>query len=120
MIESFQKEKWLGGFVGLSEKMPFTSNTKMYNLATENFNNQNVPLLLPSERRYIRSEEPFSFQMKNDTLFILLNYDKVDVVQTGKSFKDAFLSAVQKHFPTIGTILEEIFFRKPQVTISYD
>ena len=113
-IPSLPHEKWWGGFVGIADQMPFDSNTRLYDLATENFNNQNVPLFLSSKGRYIWCENPFSFQMKNDTLIILSQYEKAEVVQAGNNLKDAYLTAAQNHFPATGTIPEAVFFSQPQ------
>ena len=84
---SLANEKWWGGFVALGARMPFDSNTEIYNLATQNFNNQNVPLLLSSEGRYIWSDQPFSFQMVNDTVVVYSNYEKPEIVVAGKIFE---------------------------------
>ena len=107
-------EKWWGGFVALGSQMPFSSNTEVYDLATQNFNNQNVPLLLSSEGRYIWCEQPFRFQMVNDTLVIYSNSEQPEVVVAGKTLKEAYLAAAIKHFPATKTIPEEVFFSKPQ------
>lgn len=111
---SLANEKWWGGFVALGARMPFDSNTEIYNLATQNFNNQNVPLLLSSEGRYIWSDQPFSFQMVNDTVVVYSNYEKPEIVAAGKNIREAYLAAATKHFPATGSIPEEVFFSKPQ------
>lgn len=107
-------EKWWGGFVGIAEQMPFKSNTRLYDLAKENFNNQNVPLLLSSKGRYIWCEKPFSFQMKEDTLIIYSNYPELQFVEAGNNLREAYLAAAKKHFPATGTIPEASFFSQPQ------
>ena len=113
-IPSLPEEKWWGGFVGIAEKMPFESDTRLYNLAKENFNNQIVPLFLSSKGRYVWCENPFAFQVKNDTLVIISDYEKAEVVPAGRNLKEAYLAAAKKHFPATGTIPEKIFFSQPQ------
>ncbi len=121
---SLKNEKWWGGFVALGSKMPFDSNTEVYDLSTQNFNNQIVPLLLSSEGRYIWCEHPFKFQMRNDTLVLFSDYEEPQVVTAGKNLKEAYLAAAVKHFPATGTIPEEVFFSKPQyntwIELMYD
>ena len=114
VIPSQPNEKWWGGFVALGSQMPFESNTKIYDLARENFNNQNVPLLLSSAGRYVWSDDPFRFQMKNDTLIIYSDYEESKAVEAGKTLRDAYMAAAAKHFPSTGTIPEDIFFSQPQ------
>lgn len=113
-IPSLKGEKWWGGFVALGSQMPFEANTAMFDLSTQNFNNQIVPLMLSSEGRYIWSDQPFKFQMANDVLVIYSDYEECTVVNAGKSLKDAYLTAAAKHFPASGTIPEDVFFKKPQ------
>ena len=48
-IASLEGEKWWGGMVALGSQMPFKDNLRLFDLASENLNNQNVPLLLSSE-----------------------------------------------------------------------
>lgn len=123
-IASLKNEKWWGGLVGLGAHMPFASNTKVFNLSVENYNNQVVPLMLSSAGRYVWCEKPFRFQMKNDTLVIYSEYEKAQAVVAGKTLKEAYLAAANKHFPATGTIPEEIFFSRPQyntwIELMYD
>ena len=67
-ITSLEGEKWWGGAVGLGARMPFEGDLRLFDLSAENLNNQNVPLLLSSEGRYIWSDKPFSFQVENGEL----------------------------------------------------
>lgn len=113
-ISPLANEKWWGGMVGKAAQMPYNSNTSVQNLAIENANNQNVPLLLSSEGRYVWSEYPFAFLFINDTLVIKSKYEPVKAIRAGKNLREAHLSAVNKHFPHTNTIPEKIFFSKPQ------
>lgn len=113
-IPSLNNEKWWGGMVGRAAQMPYKTNTAEQNLQTENANNQNVPLLLSSQGRYIWSEHPFSFHLQNDTIIIQSKYETISPIKAGNTLKEAHLVAAKKHFPATGTIPEEIFFTKPQ------
>lgn len=113
-IPSLANEKWWGGFVGIAQQMPFKSDTRVYDLSKENFNNQNVPFFLSSEGRYVWCENPFAFQFRNDTLVIFSNYEKAQAVQAGTTLKSAYLAAAEKHFPATGVIPEAVFFSQPQ------
>jgi alpha-glucosidase len=117
-------EKWWGGMVGNASKMPFQSNTPLYDLARQNFNNQNVPLLVSSRGRYVWSETAFRFQMRGDTLFIHSDEEEVQVVEAGRTLKEACMAAARTHFPSTGSIPEEVFFSQPQyntwIELMYD
>ena len=63
-IVPLKGEKWWGGMVALGSKMPFDGTLRLFDLSVENMNNQNVPLLLSSEGRYIWSDRPFSFKVE--------------------------------------------------------
>lgn len=114
IIPILSNECWWGGMVGKATSMPFKSDEKTYDLSKENFNNQNVPFLVSSLGRYIWNENPFRFKIKNDSLFIYSDYEKIELVESGSNLREAFLTASNKHFPSDRKIPEEIFFSQPQ------
>lgn len=113
-IPPLKNERWWGGLVALGNKMPFASTTPQYDMSRNNLNNQIVPFMLSSEGRYVWSEQPFRFQISNDTLKISSDYEAPKVVTAGKTLKDAYLTAAGKHFPPSGKLPAELFFSKPQ------
>ncbi len=124
-IASLDNEKWWGAFVGYGQNMPYQSNTKIFDLSRENFNNQLVPLFVSNQGRYIWSDKPFRFQFSNDTLKVYSQYEKnIEVVTAGSTLRDAYLAASKNHFPPTGKIPEEVFFSKPQyntwIELMYD
>ncbi len=95
-ITSLEGEKWWGGAVGLGSKMPFEGDLRLFDLSAENLNNQNVPLLLSSEGRYIWSDKPFSFQVENMFLFMYA-FDPKDEYSMNV-YNDSFLDdGFEKH-----------------------
>lgn len=114
-IPALQNEKWWGALVGLGHEMPFKSDTRVYNLERENFNNQQVPLFVSNKGRIVWLNKPFKFQFANDTLIISSRYgEKAEVEHSGKTLRDAYLFASKKYFPATGVIPNEKFFSKPQ------
>ena len=113
-IPVMENEKWWGCMVGAASQMPFESNTRLFDLSKENFNNQNVPFLLSSAGRYVWSDSTFSFKMQNDTILIYSISEQVQVVEAGKTLKESHLAAARKHFPSTGTLPAEVFFSQPQ------
>lgn len=113
VIEPLKNERWWGGLVALGNQMPFT-NLGMQDMSRNNLNNQVVPFMLSSEGRYIWSENPFRFEVKDGQLIIYSDTEKLEPVVAGKTLKDAHLAASAKHFPPSGNIPEPAFFSLPQ------
>lgn len=113
-ISSLEGEKWWGGMVALGSQMPFKSDMRLFDLSAENMNNQNVPLLLSSEGRYIWSDKPFSFRMEGGDLRIFSDYENMEPVLAGNTLKDAYMAASSKHFPPSGQLPDSLFFSMPQ------
>jgi alpha-glucosidase len=63
-------EKWWGAFVGLGQDMPF-KNLELQDLATQNYNNQNAPLLISSNGRFVWSDKPFKFSFEGNRITLL-------------------------------------------------
>jgi alpha-glucosidase len=106
-------EKWWGAFVGFGQEMPF-GNLELQDLATQNYNNQNAPLLISSNGRYLWSDSPFKFSVQADKLDIYSEAEELNVIQAGKTLKEAFLNASKLHFPSSGKIPQPLFFSMPQ------
>ena len=92
----------------------FKDNVRLFDLASENLNNQNVPLLLSSEGRYILEDKPFSFKVENGNLQIFSDYENLEPVLAGNTLKDAYLAASSKYFPASGELPDSLFFSMPQ------
>lgn len=114
VIHPLKNEKWWGGLVALGHQMPFGDKLGMQDMSRNNLNNQVVPFMLSSEGRYIWSEQPFRFEMKDAALNLYSSYEKLEAVTAGSTLKEALLAASAKHFPPSGTIPEELFFALPQ------
>lgn len=69
-ISLLPNEKWWGGFTGLGYMMPYQVSKRVYNLRTENFNNQSVPYLLSNKGRYIAADTPFAYQFQEGKIVI--------------------------------------------------
>lgn len=117
-------EKWWGGFVGLGHKMPFENNLNLQNLAVDNYNNQNAPLLISSNGRYVWSDVPFKFSIQDNVIKLYSDVEELQVVQHGSTLREAFLEASIVHFPTTGKVPEPLFFSVPQyntwIELMYD
>lgn len=113
-IDIQANEKWWGGFVGFGHNMPFEKTLKLQDLAVDNYNNQNAPLLISSNGRYVWGEEPFKFSIQDNKISMFSDVEELKIVQAGKTLRDAFKQASQLHFPSTGKMPESIFFSVPQ------
>ena len=100
--------------VGLGSHMPFENDMRLFDLSHENMNNQNVPFILSSAGRYIWSNQAFSFKMENGKLILYSKYEKLEPVNAGKTLKEAYITAMKKHFPPSGDLPDPLFFSMPQ------
>ena len=114
-ISLLPNEKWWGGFTGLGYMMPYQSSKRVYNLRTENFNNQSVPYLLSNKGRYIAADTPFAYQFQEGKIVITPSRGTVSCQSSkGNDLKSAYQAVSKQYFPPSGTIPPEVFFTKPQ------
>lgn len=113
-VQSLAGERWWGGIVALGSQMPYGKELRLFDLSKENLNNQNVPLLLSSEGRYIWSDRPFAFEVKDGQLCLFSEEKMPAPVAAGKTLREAYLAASAKHFPPSGTLPDSLFFSMPQ------
>ena len=114
-ISLLPNEKWWGGFTGLGYMMPYQASERVYNLRTENFNNQSVPYLLSNKGRYIAADTPFAYQFQDGKIVITPSCGTVSCQSSkGNDLKSAYQAVSKQYFPPSGTIPPEVFFTKPQ------
>ena len=112
-IKPLDGEKWWGGANFFGQSMPYGDFAEK-DIASSNYSNQADPFFVSSKGRYIWSDKPFKFSVKNGELTIISDYGELKPEEGGKTLKDAFLAASKKHFPPSGTIPPELFFSMPQ------
>jgi alpha-glucosidase len=84
-------------------------------LTIDNRGNQAAPFLLSNKGRYVWSNEAFAFEFKEGVLIVHSDFEKIDpVVSSGKTLRDAYVSAMQKHFPPSGKTLNPLMYKMPQ------
>lgn len=107
-------EKWWGGLVAIGSRMPFGEQMRLYDLSSMNLNNQGIPLLLSSGGRYVWSDRPFAFEVKDGVLLLHSDSEKLIPVAAGATLRDAYLAASAAHFPPSGKLPDPLFFSMPQ------
>ena len=122
-IEPLAGEKWYGAYTAQAwpntplneiQFQPFEANFEKTDLATENLGNQAAPFLLSNVGRYVWSDEPFAFEFKNGILILHSDAEKINAVNAGKTLREAYRAASQKHFPASGKTPNPLMFKIPQ------
>jgi alpha-glucosidase len=122
-IKPLPNEKWYGAYAAKAycntplkdiTFQPYAANEKKKDLRIDNRGNQAAPLLTSNKGRYVWSEEPFVFEFKNGTLIIESDFEKVNVVASGKTLRDAYVGAKDKFFPPTGKTLNPMMYKMPQ------
>lgn len=108
-------EFWWGGAVGYGWQMPYIKPVAEFDLSKDNSNNQVVPLFLSSKGRYVWSEKPFTFEVKEGEILMRSEFEDLTVQSAADpTLRGAYLEAARKYFPSTGTLPDEMFFTKPQ------
>lgn len=113
-IKLQEGEYWWGGVVAYGSRMPYVKPVEQFNLESKNNNNQVVPLLLSNKGRYIWTDYPFKFSVKEDGIEVDSKYQSINVQSSGSTLREAYQDACQKYFPPSGKLPDTLFFVKPQ------
>ncbi|MDG5799626.1 glycoside hydrolase family 31 protein [Marinilabiliaceae bacterium ANBcel2] len=114
-IEFLEDEYWWGGVVAFGSQMPYIQPVSTIDLEKQNFNNQTVPLFLSNKGRYVWSEHPFKFTVKENSIILNSSYDNnIKIKKGGTTLKEAYLKASKNHFPPSGELPDLLFFTMPQ------
>ena len=107
-----ENEYWWGGSTLDGEFLPFDRTTSFKKDYRKTCRNQGMPLFLSSKGRYIWSETPFAVTVE-DGKFILEG-EEITLTEAGTCLRDAYLAAMHAHFPFMGKVPPEEFFRTAQ------
>lgn len=106
-------ELWWGGSVVYAPKQPFDSTTKEELNLEYHGANQAAPFFLSTKGRYVWSETPIRF-VTFDEGTVTMQGGNPALVEAGSNLKEAYLAAMQAHFPFEKKDLPEKFFRTAQ------
>lgn len=99
VLDIEKNEKWFGGAVNEAHKMPF-ENGYSISLYGDNKGNQTSPLFLSTTGRYIWSEEPFEFTIKDGKIILSKETGEIKTGRNGNSLARAFKTVSQQFFPS--------------------
>lgn len=112
-IPLMENEVWYGGAVGYGSRMPYKVSDGAMDLAVPTVGEHAVPLLLSSRGRYIRSDKPLRFEIRDNSIVVRSNYGIMEPVIAGRTLRDAYLAACSKHFPPQGRVPHRSIFTMP-------
>lgn len=101
---------WYGASVGLGHLQPYDS-LRLFDMWSEDANNQLSPLLLSTDGSYYWHDEAFRFGFSKGQPML---DRKIAAVRAGSTLRDAYMAAMQEHFPPTGTWPDTLFFTRPQ------
>ncbi len=105
-------ECFFGGSSNEGTKMPFCESSSFSGDYRRVSENQTMPMFISTSGRCIWSEKPFKVEFKNGE--ILIEGEDVKLETYGSTLRDAYIGAMNKHFPPSGNKLPEEFFKTPQ------
>lgn len=111
-IGFLENEHWWGGSAQYGNEMPIGKNSMYSHDFRYEAHNQTMPLFLSDKGRYIWSEEAFSAEVR-DGKFVCEG-GQIEVCDAGNSLKEAYLAAMEKHFPFKSKELPKEFFKTAQ------
>ena len=109
-------EYWWGGCVVGSDKMPYSAETSIKIDLEEQRSTQSAPLFLSSKGRYIWCNEPFRIEFDGGVIRAECDYDTPVILnEDGKNLRDAYINAMNAHFPFEKNIYTpREFYKAPQ------
>ena len=112
VINLYEGENVWGGRVADGASMPYKDGFSAS--LFHNKSNQATPLLLTDKGRYIWSENPYDFKIKQGKLIISNNSSEIIIGENGKTLKSAYSKAASLFFPADGKMPPREFFETPQ------
>ena len=112
-VDLFENEYWWGGSVTDGTLMPLGKSSEFHRDFRKGYvSNQTMPLFLSSCGRYVWSEHCFSVAFSGGVA--TFEGEEILLEVAGDCLRDAYLYAMQKHFPFDGKRLPDLFFETAQ------
>ena len=116
VVKMLPGESWWGCANYFGSEMPFGAGSKVeIDLIRNGWYNQYASLLVSDKGRVIWCDEQCRFVIQGCTITVEPEgCAKVEVVSAGKTLREAFRFASEKHFPPSGRMPDPLFFSAPQ------
>ena len=123
-VRMLPQECWWGAFdnpsswkleaEGEAYGFPFDATMSFQaDFRNDNYSNNCVPFLVSSKGRYIWSDGPFKASFRKGVIS-LEGTAPIELKEAGSTLREAYLAAVDAHFPPSGQIPPEEFIANPQ------
>lgn len=113
-FEILEDEYWWGGSVNKGHEMPYSRESQAeITFVGGGEGDQFAPLMLSSKGRYIWSEEVFHGKIEDGAIEIE-GVGEIELCAGFENLRGAYLAAMKKHFPFLGCMPDELFWRVPQ------
>lgn len=115
-IKIMEDEYWWGGSSAEAAKgvMPLSEKSE-YTVDLRKTGNQTMPLFISSKGRYVYSKSPFVASFCGGYLECVSHADsEFDFYDGGKTLRDAYIAAMEKHFKFTGKVPPMKFFETAQ------
>lgn len=110
--ELLEGEYWWGGSSALGEKFPLGKDS-VFHMDRSYRENQTMPLWLSTKGRYVYGKKALDVTFQSGSMTVESD-GEAELFQGGSCLREAYLSAMRRHFPFKGKALNQDFFRSVQ------
>ena len=112
-IKLLEGEKLWSGVIKEGHVM-LTATKYQFDFYGNNMSNQTQPLLISNKGLYVWSEEPYAFELKDNELLIIDDFEAVKTGREGSTLAEVRKFVSDTYFPPSGKIPDEMLFSSPQ------
>ena len=108
-------EHWWGVMNYYGTQMPFDERTDLrMDVRVSNESNQAASFLVSDRGRFIWCDEQTEVTIRDGAIAMRSAGAEVELDESGRTLRDAFLAAAKRHFPASGRTPDLLFFSAPQ------
>ena len=115
VLRMLEGEHWWGEATWWGERMPFDKESNVeIDIRKDGYANQYQSFLVSDRGRYVWCDEQTALTVSGGVMRIVSDGAKIEVVEAGKTLREAFLAASKAHFPPSGKTPDLSFYAAPQ------
>ena len=114
-VKMLPGEHWWGVMNYYGTQMPFDAKTDLVlDVRVDNESNQAASFLVSDRGRFLWSDSQTCVTIRDGVITMAAESAPVELDESGKTLREAFLNAAAKHFPPSGKTPDLLFFSAPQ------
>ena len=114
-VKMLSGEHWWGVMNYYGTQMPFDAKTDLVlDVRVDNESNQAASFLVSDRGRFLWSDAQTCVTIRDGVITMAAESAPVELDESGKTLREAFLNAAAKHFPPSGKTPDLLFFSAPQ------